>query len=152
MQIVIFGGPSPGSWIPHAGAKRSGMQNGSLIQSKWQNGQQVLEFRWRDRTGGKSIYRRIVLGTSKKFATENDVRAAVAGIVLEINLPDPRLNRRALTLSQLAEHYRLRELSIIVHSGPGESRSKRDARRAPACAVAHDQQSNLVHKSGIGVR
>jgi len=88
------------------------MQNGSLIQSKRQNGQQVWEFRWRDRTGGKSIYRRIVLGTSKKFATENDARAAVAGIVLEINLPDLRLNRSALTLSQLDEHYRLRELSI----------------------------------------
>ena len=88
------------------------MQDGSLIQSKRQNGQRVWEFRWRDRTGGKAIYRRIVLGTSEKFASENDVRAAVAGIVMEITPPDPRLKKSALTLSQLAEHYPLRELSI----------------------------------------
>lgn len=88
------------------------MQNGSLILSRRQNGQQVWEFRWRDRTSGKAIYRRILLGASEKFSNERDARAAVAGIILEINLPDPRLKKNALTLSQLAEHYRLRELSV----------------------------------------
>jgi hypothetical protein len=87
------------------------MQNGSLIQSTRRDGQQFWEFRWRDRTGGKTVYRRILLGTKEKFANETDARAAVARIVLEINLSDPRLKPSALTLSQLAEHYRCRELS-----------------------------------------
>jgi len=71
----------------------------------------LWEFRWRDRTSGKAVYCRIVLGTTQQFATETDARAAVAGIVLEINADDPRSQTRTLTLSQLAEHYRRRELS-----------------------------------------
>jgi hypothetical protein len=67
------------------------MQNGSLMKSKRQNGQTVWEFRWRDRTSGKAVYRRIVLGTTQQFATEREARDAVAGIVLEINVNDPRL-------------------------------------------------------------
>jgi hypothetical protein len=87
------------------------MQNGSVISSKRRNGQKVWEFRWRDRTSGKAIYRRIVLGTSQQFASEIEARAAVAGIVLEINVDDPRTQARALTVSQLTEHYQRRELS-----------------------------------------
>ena len=88
------------------------MQNGSLIKSNRQNGEKVWEFRWRDRTRGKAVYRRMVLGTTQQFATETEARAAVAGIVLEINIDDPRLQTHALTISQLAEHYRRRELSL----------------------------------------
>jgi hypothetical protein len=55
--------------------------------------------------------RRIVLGTAEELPTETEARAAVASIVLEINVTDPRLQTHALTLSQLAEHYRRRELS-----------------------------------------
>jgi hypothetical protein len=93
------------------GAKRSSMQNGSVMKSKRQNGQTVWEFRWRDRTSGKAVYRRIVLGTTEQFATEREARDAVAGIVLEINVNDPRLRTARLTISQLAEHYRRRELA-----------------------------------------
>ena len=87
------------------------MQNGSLIKANRQNGEKVWEFRWRDRTSGKVVYRRILLGTTQQFPTEFEARAAVAGIVLEINVNDPRLQTDALTISQLAEHYRHRELS-----------------------------------------
>jgi integrase len=87
------------------------MQNGSLIKANRRNGQKVWEFRWRDRTSGKVVYRRILLGTTQQFPTEFEARAAVAGIVLEINGNDPRLQTDALTISQLAEHYRHRELS-----------------------------------------
>ncbi len=87
------------------------MQNGSLMKSKRRNGQTVWEFRWRDRTSGKAVYRRIVLGTTQQFATEREARDAVAGIVLEINVNDPRLQTARLTISQLAEHYRRRELA-----------------------------------------
>ena len=91
--------------------KRSSMQNGSLIKANRRNGQEVWEFRWRDRTSGKAVYRRIVLGSAQQFPTEIEARAAAAGIVLEINVNDPRVQTHALTISQLAEHYRHRELS-----------------------------------------
>lgn len=91
--------------------KRSSMQNGSLIKANRRNGQEVWEFRWRDRTSGKAVYRRIVLGSAQQFPTEIEARAAAAGIVLEINVNDPRVQTHALTMSQLAEHYRHRELS-----------------------------------------
>lgn len=87
------------------------MQNGSLMKSKRQNGQTVWEFRWRDRTSGRAIYRRIVVGTTQRFENESEARAAVAGIVLEINAYDRRPQTRVLTISQLAEHYRRRELA-----------------------------------------
>jgi hypothetical protein len=91
--------------------KRSNMQNGSLIKANRRNGREVWEFRWRDRTSGKAVYRRIVLGSAQQFPTEIEARAAAAGIVLEINVNDPRVQTHALTMSQLAEHYRHRELS-----------------------------------------
>src|SRR5258708_21210763 len=87
------------------------MQNGSLIKATRRNGQEVRTIRGRDGTSGKAVYRRIVLGSAQQFPTEIEARAAVAGIVLEINVNDPRVPRRALTISQLAEHYRHRELS-----------------------------------------
>jgi integrase len=88
------------------------MQNGSLMKSTRRNGEKVWEFRWRDRTSGKAVSRRIVLGTTQQVATETEARVAVAGIVLEINVDDPRLQTHALTISQLTEHYRRRELSL----------------------------------------
>ncbi len=88
------------------------MQNGSLIETKRRNGQSVWEFRWRDRIGGKAVYRRIVVGTTQKIATEDEARGIVEGIVFEINSDDPRLRGRVLTMSQLIEHYRRRELSV----------------------------------------
>ena len=88
------------------------MQNGSLIETKRRSGQSVWEFRWRDRSSGKAIYRRIVVGTIEQFATKVEAREIVKGIVLEINSEDPRLRTSVLTMSQLIEHYRRRELSV----------------------------------------
>lgn len=88
------------------------MQNGSLIETKRRSGQSVWEFRWRDRTSGKAVYRRIVVGTVEQFKTAADARESVEGIVLEINSDDPRLRASVLKMSQLIEHYRRRELSV----------------------------------------
>ena len=88
------------------------MQNGSLIETKRRSGQSVWEFRWRDRSSGKAVYRRIVVGTIEQFATKVEAREIVKGIVLEINSEDPRLRTSVLTMSQLIEHYRRRELSV----------------------------------------
>lgn len=67
------------------------MQNGSLVETKRRNGQSVWEFRWRDRTSGKAVYRRIVVGTTQQLANEDEAREVVEGIVFEINSDDPRL-------------------------------------------------------------
>jgi hypothetical protein len=61
------------------------MQNGSLIKTKRRSGQSVWEFRWRDRTSGKAVYRRIVVGTTEQLTSEVEARELVEGIVLEIN-------------------------------------------------------------------
>jgi integrase len=87
------------------------MQNGSLIETKRRSGQTVWEFRWRDRTSGKAVYRRIVVGTIEQLTTEIEAREAAEGIVLEINSDDPRFRTTLITMSQLIEHYRRRELS-----------------------------------------
>jgi len=47
-----------------------------------------------------------------QLATEVEARETVEGIVLEINSDDPRLRASVLTMSQLIEHYRQRELSF----------------------------------------
>ena len=74
------------------------MQNGSVIETKRRSGQSVWEFRWRDRSTGQPIYRRIVVGTTQKIATEDEARGLVEGIVFEINSDDPRLRGRVLTM------------------------------------------------------
>src|SRR4051812_44689582 len=109
---MAFSASLRGRKILGAGAKRSSMQNGSLIVTKRRSGHSVWEFRWRDRTSGKVVYRRIVLGTTEQFATEVEAREVVEGIVLEINSNDPRLRTTVLTMSRLIEHYRRRELSV----------------------------------------
>ena len=40
------------------------MQNGSLMKTERRNGQSVWEFRWRDRTSGRAVYRRIPIRSS----------------------------------------------------------------------------------------
>ena len=87
------------------------MQNGSLMKTERRNGQSVWEFRWRDRTSGRAVYRRIVLGTTQQFATAIEARETIAGIILEMNVNDIRSQMSALTISQLAKHYRRSELS-----------------------------------------
>jgi hypothetical protein len=66
------------------------MQNGSLMKTERRNGQSVWEFRWRDRTSGRAVYRRIVLGTTQQFATAIEARETIAEIILEMNVNDLR--------------------------------------------------------------
>jgi hypothetical protein len=83
-----------------------------VLQSGRRNGQNVWEYRWRDRSNGTAVYRRIVIGTVDQYPNVFEARSAVRGILLEINPGDPRLPTSSLTLSQLAEHYRQRELLL----------------------------------------
>ena len=87
------------------------MQQGSLIRADRQHGPDVWEFRWRERgPDGKRKHRRIVLGTIEQLADETAARQSVAALRLDINLGDARLKTRSTTISELADHYRQREL------------------------------------------
>jgi len=87
------------------------MQNGSLIRSDRQRGPAVWEFRWRELAGnGKRTHRRIVLGTVDRLVDESAARQAISALHIDINAGDARIKANVATVSDLAEHYRQREL------------------------------------------
>jgi integrase len=87
------------------------MQQGSMIRSPRQHGADVWEFRWREPSSdGKRKHRRMVVGSVEELADESAARQAIAGLQVDINHADERLRPKPLTVSQLVEHYRQREL------------------------------------------
>jgi integrase len=87
------------------------MQNGSLIRAERQTGPAVWEFRWREFAGnGKRTHRRIVLGSVDRLVDEAAARQAVSALRIDINAGDARIKAKVSTVSELAEHYRQREL------------------------------------------
>ncbi len=77
-------------------------------------GPAVWAFRWREpESDGRSIHRRIVIGTTEQFKDEAVAARAVVALSREIKGGDHgrRLRRRLLTLGQLVEHYKQRELA-----------------------------------------
>ena len=86
------------------------MQNGSLIRSE-QQGTRRWEFRWRELGGnGKRRHRRIVLGSVERLVDQAAARQAVSALCVDINAGDTRVKAHVTTVSELAEHYRQREL------------------------------------------
>ena len=87
------------------------MQNGSLIRSERQKGPDVWEFRWREiGANGRRIHRRIVLGSIDRLVDEVAARQAISALCVGINAGDARIKASITTVSELAEHYRQREL------------------------------------------
>lgn len=87
------------------------MQYGVLDRVTRRRGPNVWTYRWRERgPSGQFIYRRRVIGTVKQFKNKAATRKATAGLVREINSQDLRVKFTTMTLAQLAEHYRQREL------------------------------------------
>ena len=87
------------------------MQNGSLIHSERQRGPAVWEFRWREFAGnGKRTHRRIVPGSVDRLVDESAARQAISALHIDINAGDARIKANVTTVSDLAEHYRQREL------------------------------------------
>jgi integrase len=87
------------------------MQNGSLIRAERQKGPAVWEFRWRELAGnGKRTHRRIVVGSVERLVDEAAVRQMVSALCIDINAGDARTKANITTVSDLAEHYRQREL------------------------------------------
>src|SRR6266567_1430894 len=88
------------------------MQNGSLRQMPRRRGPAVWAFRWREPgSDGRRVHRRIVIGTIKQFKNESAAARAIVALRREIKSHDHRMRRRLLTLGQLVEHYKQRELA-----------------------------------------
>jgi len=87
------------------------MQQGSIIQAERKIGPNVWEFRWREPgPDGKRKHRRMVIGRIDQLVDESAARGRIAGLHLDINFWDARLKGKPLTIAELAEHYRQREL------------------------------------------
>jgi hypothetical protein len=94
--------------------ERKSMQNGSVIRAKRQRGPDVWEFRWREPgADGKRKHRRMILGSTEQLADETTVRQAIATLRLDLNHGEAWLKTRSTAVSELAAHYRERELEPI---------------------------------------
>ena len=88
------------------------MQKGSLIQSSRRRGPDVWEYRWRESCpGDKRKHRRIVIGSLDTFRDKAAALKATAALRREIKVNDARLRAKPLTLAELINHYRQRELA-----------------------------------------
>ena len=88
------------------------MQNGSITRSTRSHGPDVWEFRWREAgADGKRKHRRMVIGSIAQFSDKSSALLEVAALRREINRNDPRLSLQPVTVSELVNHYRQRELA-----------------------------------------
>jgi hypothetical protein len=102
---------SPAGDYPHMRQKGKSMQNGSMMRTERHGGPDVWEFRWREPgPDGKRKHRRMVVGTTNEFGDEVAARQAIAGLHLCMNSRDERVKVRPITVSELVDHYRQREL------------------------------------------
>src|ERR1700704_6952056 len=80
-------------------------------QAERKIGPNVWEFSWREPgPDGKRKHRRMVIGRVDQLVDESAARGRIAGLHLDINFWDARLKGNPLTIAELAEHYRQREL------------------------------------------
>jgi hypothetical protein len=87
------------------------MQNGSMIRAERQHGPDVWEFRWREPgADGKRKHRRMVVGSTDDFVDEPAARQAITGLHLHMNSHDEGVKARLITISELVDHDRQREL------------------------------------------
>jgi integrase len=87
------------------------MQNGSITRSKRLKGPDVWEFRWRESgPDGKRKQRRMVIGSICQFADESAALRTITALRRDINLGSARLGAKPITVSELVDHYRQREL------------------------------------------
>ena len=88
------------------------MQKGSLIQSSRRRGPDVWEYRWRESCpGDKRKHRRIVIGSLDSLRDKAAALKATEALRREINRNDVRLRAKPLTVAELINHYRQRELA-----------------------------------------
>lgn len=88
------------------------MQNGSLAIRNRLKGPNVWEFRWSEKgPHRKRLYRKHVIGTVDRYPDADAARAAVAGLIAEVNWSNIRADSITMTVAQLANHFEQRELA-----------------------------------------
>ena len=87
------------------------MQDGSVRVERRKRGPDIWSFRWREAgPDGRSVHRRIVLGTAEDLKSLASARKMIVGLRREINVNDIRIRKESITLSDLSKHYQQREL------------------------------------------
>ena len=88
--------------------KRERFQQGSLTIEERKNGPSVWVFRLREKTGRKTVKRKIVLGTVKEL---NKTQAQKAADLCRQQASAPQTAQASdLTVAELVNHYKEREL------------------------------------------
>jgi integrase len=91
--------------------KEDDMQYGSLIWAERRSGGPVWEYRWREPDpDGVRRHRRIVVGPVSQFEKREDARRAISALQHDINHAGKRQVSTAITVRELFDHYRQREL------------------------------------------
>jgi integrase len=87
------------------------MQEGSVIREHRKLGPDVWSYRWWESgPNGNRVHRRIVLGTAEQLRDLSSARQVTSGLMREINATDIRMAGTAMTVAQLADHFKQREL------------------------------------------
>jgi integrase len=87
------------------------MQYGSITIEHRKSGPDVWSFRWREAgPNGRSVHRRIVLGSADELKSLASARQMTLGLRREINVNDVRIQKESITLDDLSRHYQQREL------------------------------------------
>jgi hypothetical protein len=87
------------------------MQNG-IMRTERRRGLDVREHRWREPgADGMRKHRRIIVGSIKQFAYKLAVFRVTSALRRDINPANVRYKAKPVTLSQLSDHCRQRELA-----------------------------------------
>ena len=87
------------------------MQNGSLSREQRKRSSDVWCYRWWESgPTGRRIHRRIILGTVEQLHDKRAANQATVGLRREINSHDIRTKTTLMTVAELADHFRQREL------------------------------------------
>jgi len=89
--------------------KRERFQNGSLTTEERTNGPSVWVFRWRESIKGSIVKRKAILGNVKELSKAKAQKEADK-YRLKANTPKPTGPDTSLTVAELVEHYKEREL------------------------------------------
>lgn len=89
--------------------RRERYQQGSLTTEKRSSGPDVWVFRWREQLDNReTVKRKRIIGTVQEYRTETAARKAVDALRLDINAE--AVSASPMTIRELAEHYREKEL------------------------------------------
>jgi len=87
------------------------MQNGGLSREQRKRSSDVWCYRWWESgPTGRRIHRRIILGTVEQLHDKRAANQATVGLRREINSHDIRTKTTLMTVAELADHFRQREL------------------------------------------